>query len=315
MDYKKFEDNIYKYIVEYNKGRDKAIKKVKNVQQKLNITNEQVSQIIMAFDNLLSKNVYKYYYNKASVVGKSIYAKNDGVTPDDNVKTCISKIYKIKPIETIKSLSSNTFSTKINGKNKIINFTKYNDYSIEENYKNLEKRKFIYKELGKQELIPKINDIIMCNNKYNNTKPYRPKTADSGYYIIIYDNPADYRNLNAENINKLSKEDKKKLFNNLEIFAQKILDNKIISYNEFIGEYFEGGMKWLFFDNNLKIVMMMTDNFAMYQFSDKEKATMNKKILFKKITKKLFNNTEKIQSLYVKKYVILRLLQEKDLIF
>lgn len=35
MDYKKFEDNIYKYIVEYNKGRDKAIKKVKKCSTKI----------------------------------------------------------------------------------------------------------------------------------------------------------------------------------------------------------------------------------------------------------------------------------------
>ena len=313
MDYKKFEENIYKYIIEYNKGRAKAIKQVEKVQKTLNFTNEEISQIITSFDNLLSKNIYKYYYNKASLIGKSIYAKNDGA-PNDNVKTCISKIYKIKPIEIIKSLSGNTFSTKINGRNKIINFTNYNDYSIEENYKNLEKRKFIYNELAKRELIPKINDIIMCNNKCDNSKPQRVKTADSGYYIIVYDNPADYRQLNAENINKLSAEDKKKLLANLELFAQKILDNKIISYTEFVGEYFEGGMKWLFFDNNLKIVMMMTDSFAMYQFSDKEKATMNKKTFYKKLTKKLFDNAERIQGLYVKKYVILRLLQEKQLI-
>jgi hypothetical protein len=52
----------------------------------------------------------------------------------------------------------------------------------------------------------------------------------------------------------------------------------------------------------------------MYQFNDKENATMNKKTLYKKITKKLFNNAERIQGLYVKKYVILRLLQEKQLI-
>ena len=96
--------------------------------------------------------------------------------------------------------------------------------------------------------------------------------------------------------------------------AQKILDNKIISYTEFVGEYYEGGIKWLFFDNNLKIVIIITDSYSMYQFSDKEKATMDKKTLYKKITKKLLNNTERIQGLYVKKYVILRLLQEKQLI-
>lgn len=261
----------------------------------------------------MSKNIYKYYYIKATSIGKSVYAKNDGAH-NENVKTCVSKIYKIKPIEIIQSLSDNTFSTKINGRNNIINFSNYNDYSIEENYKNLQKRKFIYKELSKHELVPKINDIIMCNNKCNDLNPQRVKTADRGYYIIVYDNPADYRQLNAENINKLSAEDKKKLLANLELFAQKILTQKIISYTEFVGEYFEGGMKWLFFDNNLKIVMMMTDSFAMYQFSDKEKATMNKKNFYKKLTKKIFNNTERIEGLYVKKYVILRLLQEKQLI-
>ena len=154
----------------------------------------------------------------------------------------------------------------------------------------------------------------MCNKKCDNSKSDKVKTADSGYYIIVYDNPADYRQLNAENINKLSAEDKKKLLANLELFAQKILDNKIISYTEFVGEYYEGGSKWLFFDNNLKIVMIMTDNYSMYQFSDKEKATMNKKTFYKKLTKKLFNNAERMQGLYVKKYVILRLLQEKQLI-
>jgi hypothetical protein len=313
MDYKKFEENIYKYILEYNKGREKAIKKVEKVQKILNLTNEEISQIIISFDNLLSKNVYKYYYNKASLIGKSIYTKPDGA-PEDNVKTCISKIYKIKPLVKLKSLSENTFATKIKDKDKIINFSLYDDYSIEENYKNLEKRKFVYKELAKRELIPKINDIIMCNNKCDNSKPQRVKKADSGYYIIVYDNPADYRQLNAENINKLSAEDKKKLLANLELFAQKILDNKIISYTEFVGEYFEGGIKWLFFDNNLKIVIIITDSYSMYQFSDKEKATMDKKTLYKKITKKLLNNTERIQGLYVKKYVILRLLQEKQLI-
>jgi len=221
MDYKRFEEYIYKYAVEYNKGRAKAIKRVEKVQKTLNYTNEQ---------------------------------------------------------------------------------------------KNLMKRKFIYKELGKLGLIPKINDIIMCNKKCDNSKTQIVKTADSGYYIIIYDNPADYKQLNAENINNLSSEDKKKLFNNLEIFAQKILDNKIISYVEFVGEYHEGGSKWLFFDNNFKIVMMMTDNYSMYQFSDKEKATMNKKTFYKKLTRKLFNNAERIQGLYIKKYIILRLLQEKQLI-
>jgi len=41
---------------------------------------------------------------------------------------------------------------------------------------------------------------------------------------------------------------------------------------------------------------------------------MNKKNFYKKLTKKIFNNTERIEGLYVKKYVILRLLQEKQLI-
>ena len=313
MDYKKFEENIYKYILEYNKGREKAIKKVEKVQKILNLTNEEISQIIISFDNLLSKNVYKYYYNKASLIGKSIYTKHNGA-PEDNIKTCISKIYKIKPLENMKTLSSNTFATKIKGKDKIINFANYDNYSIEDNYKNLMKRKFIYKELSKLGLIPKINDIIMCNKKCDNSTVEKVKAADSGYYVIIYDNPADYKQLNPENISKLSGEDKRKLLANLELFAQKILDNKIISYKEFVGEYYEGGMKWLFFDNNLKIVIIITDSYSMYRFSDKEKATMDKKTLYKKITKKLLNNTERIQGLYVKKYVILRLLQEKQLI-
>lgn len=60
----------------------------------------------------MSKYIYKYYYIKATSIGKSIYAKNDG-SHNDNVKTCVSKIYKIKPIEIIQSLSDNTFSTKI----------------------------------------------------------------------------------------------------------------------------------------------------------------------------------------------------------
>ena len=60
--------------------------------------------------------------------------------------------------------------------------------------------------------------------------------------------------------------------------------------------------------------MIMTDSYSMYQFNDKENATMNKKTLYKKITKKLFNNAERIQGLYIKKYIILRLLQEKQLI-
>ena len=47
MDYKKFEENIYKYILEYNKGREKAIKKVEKVQKILNLTNEEISQIII----------------------------------------------------------------------------------------------------------------------------------------------------------------------------------------------------------------------------------------------------------------------------
>jgi hypothetical protein len=314
MDYKKFEENIYKYAVEYNRGRAKAMKRVEKVQTKLNFTNEELSDIITSFDNLLSKIVHKYYYNKIVSTGKSIYTKQDGDMPEDNVNTCISKMYKINPLENMKSLSNNTFATKIKGKNKIINFANYQDYSIEENYKNLMKRQFIYKELAKLDLIPKINDIIMCNKKCDNSKTRIVKTADSGYYIIIYDNPADYKKLNAENIKNLSSEDKKKLFNNLEIFAQKILDNKIVSYVEFVGEYYEGGSKWLFFDNNLKIVMMMTDNYSMHQFSDKEKATMNKKTFYKKLTKKLFNNAERIVGLYIKKYIILRLLQEKQLI-
>jgi len=60
----------------------------------------------------LSKNIYKYYYIKATSIGKSVYAKNDGAH-NENVKTCVSKIYKIKPIEIIQSLSDNTFSTKM----------------------------------------------------------------------------------------------------------------------------------------------------------------------------------------------------------
>ena len=63
MDYKRFEEYIYKYAVEYNKGRAKAIKRVEKVQKTLNFTNEQISDIITSFDNLLSKNVYKYYPN------------------------------------------------------------------------------------------------------------------------------------------------------------------------------------------------------------------------------------------------------------
>ena len=313
MDYKKFEENIYKYIVEYNKGRDKGIKKVFKVQTKLNITDDKISKMISSFNNILSKNIYTYYYNKIILTVKSIYTKHNGA-PEDNIKTCISKIYKIKSFENLKTLSSNTFATKIKGKDKIINFANYDSYSIEDNYKNLMKRKFIYKELSKLGMIPKINDIIMCNKKGDNSKEEKVKAADSGYYVIIYDNPADYKQLNPENISKLSGEDKKKLLANLELFAQKILDNKIISYKEFIGEYYEGGMKWLFFDNNLKIAMIMTDSYSMYQFNDKENATMNKKTLYKKITKKLFNNAERIQGLYIKKYIILRLLQEKQLI-
>ena len=48
------------------------------------------------------------------------------------------------------------------------------------------KRKFLYKELVKLDLIPKINDIIMCNNS-NNSITHSVKMADTGYYIIIYD--------------------------------------------------------------------------------------------------------------------------------
>lgn len=92
MDYKRFEEYIYKYAVEYNKGRAKAIKRVEKVQKTLNYTNEQIADIITSFDNLLSKNVYKYYYNKIVSTGKSIYTKHDGAMPEDNVKTCISKM-------------------------------------------------------------------------------------------------------------------------------------------------------------------------------------------------------------------------------
>lgn len=313
MDYKNFEKNIYKYIVEYNKGREKAIKRVEKVQATLNLNNDEIADIISSFNNLLSTNVYKYYYNKIILTSKSIFTKQDGV-PEDNVKTCVSKQYKIPPLENMKSLSSNTFATKINGKNKIINFANYDNYSIEENYKSLMKRKFIYKELAKLGMIPKINDIIMCNKKCDASNTGRVKMADSGYYIIIYDNPDDYKQLNAENVNKLSGEDKKKLLHNLELFSQKILDNKIISYKEFIRDYYDSGIKWLFFDNNLAIVMIITDSNSLYLFSDKESSIMNNKAYYKKIIKKLFDNSVKIQGLYVKKYVILRLLQEKELI-
>ena len=76
----------------------------------------------------------------------------------------------------------------------------------------------------------------MCNNS-NNSITHSVKMADTGYYIIIYDNPADYKKLNAENINKLSGEEKKTLFNNLELFAQKIFENKEITRPEHWGGY------------------------------------------------------------------------------
>jgi hypothetical protein len=153
----------------------------------------------------------------------------------------------------------------------------------------------------------------MCNNS-NNSITHSVKMADTGYYIIIYDNPADYKKLNAENINKLSGEEKKTLFNNLELFAQKIFENKIISYTKFIGEYSYGTLEWIFFDNNLKIVIIITESYPMYNFNDKENATMNKKTFYKKLTNKIFNKSNNIQNLNIKEYVILRLLQEKQLI-
>ncbi len=313
MDYKKFEENVYKYIIEYNKGSTKSITRVKKAKETLNITDKQLLDIILSFDNLLRKNIYKYSYNKSLKTGKSIYTKQDENMSENNVKSCLSKIYKIKPDENITNLSENTFTTKINGKNKIINFAQYYDYSIEQNYKNSMKRKFLYKELVKLDLIPKINDIIMCNNS-NNSITHSVKMADTGYYIIIYDNPADYKKLNAENINKLSGEEKKTLFNNLELFAQKIFENKVISYTKFIGEYSYGTLEWIFFDNNLKIVIIITESYPMYNFNDKENATMNKNTFYKKLTNKIFNKSNNIQNLNIKEYVILRLLQEKQLI-
>ena len=312
MDYKKFEENIYKYIVEYNKDRDKAIKKVANITKTLNITDTQFEHLISSLDSILRKNVYKYYYNKIVSTGKSIYTSQDKAMPEDNVKSCISKKYKIQPIENVGSLSSNTFATKMNGKNKIINFSHAdNYYTIEENYNKLMKLKFLYKELAKLKMIPKIHDIIVCIDK---SEDQRVKSTDYGYYIIIYDNPADYKQLNAENIKKLSKEDRKTLLNNLKLFAQKILDNKIIPWTEFGGEYSSGSIKWLFFDNNLEIALMISDNYSMYQFNDREKANINKNTLYKKMTKKIFNHTRDQQYININKYVILRLLQEKQLI-
>ena len=38
MDYKKFEENVYKYIIEYNKGSTKSITRVKKAKETLNIT-------------------------------------------------------------------------------------------------------------------------------------------------------------------------------------------------------------------------------------------------------------------------------------
>ena len=64
MDYKKFEENVYKYIIEYNKGSTKSITRVKKAKETLNITDKQLSDIILSFDNLLRKNIYKYSYNK-----------------------------------------------------------------------------------------------------------------------------------------------------------------------------------------------------------------------------------------------------------
>ena len=143
MDYKKFEENVYKYIIEYNKGSTKSITRVKKAKETLNITDKQLSDIILSFDNLLRKNIYKYSYNKSFKTGKSIYTKQDENMSENNVKSCLSKIYKIRPDENITNLSENTFTTKINGKNKIINFAQYYDYSIEQNYKNSMKRKFL----------------------------------------------------------------------------------------------------------------------------------------------------------------------------
>lgn len=312
MDYKRFEENIYKYIVEYNNGREKAIKKISNFTNTLNITDTQMDHLISSLDSILRKNVYKYYHNKIVSTGKSIYTTQDDGMPEDNVKKCISKKYKIQPIENLGSLSSNTFATKINGKNKIINFS-YSDnyYTIEENYKRIVKLGFIYKELAKLNLTPKIHDIVMCMDKSNERSV---KSTDYGYYIIIYDNPADYKKLNAENIKKLSGEDKKTLLNNLKLFSQKILDNKIIPWTEFGGEYSNEGINWLFFDNNLKIAMMITDNYTIYRLNDREKATMNKNVLYKKMTKKIFKNTTDQQNLYINKYIILRLIQDKQLL-
>ena len=52
----------------------------------------------------------------------------------------------------------------------------------------------------------------------------------------------------------------------------------------------------------------------MYKFNDKENATMNKNTFYKKLTNKIFNKSNNIQNLNIKEYVILRLLQEKQLI-
>ena len=94
----------------------------------------------------------------------------------------------------------------------------------------------------------------------------------------------------------------------------KIFENKIISYTKFIGEYSYGTLEWIFFDNNLKIVIIITESYPMYNFNDKENATMNKKTFYKKLTNKIFNKSNNIQNLNIKEYVILRLLQEKQLI-
>lgn len=314
MDYKKFEKAIGSYIIEYDNNNDKSAKKIENVEKNLNIKGNKIVGLIILFENIINKEVYKYYYNKITSIGKSIYAKDEKTSDDDKVRTCISNKYNNITIENLNSLSNNTFSTKINGKNKIVNFSHNDNYSIEYNYRDLKKKQYIFKILAKNKIIPKIHDIVLCRENLNKKRGKNVILADALYHIIIYDNPSDYRKLNSENIKKISIDDKKKLHDNIKIFSQKIIDSKIISLDIFVRDNAEGFINSIYFDNNFNIVLIISNNFYLYNFKDKDETIINKEVVYKKITGELFKKNNKIQYLYLKKYIMLRLLQDKILI-
>ena len=305
MKYIKLISAIDKYVKEYYEN---------NIRQSYQLNNKKNANNINDWNDILSvvirKSVLQYLIRKNVGFNKDVSINNSGIDNTDTITKCLKNKYKNIVVEDLDKWQ-NMLRGKINRCDKLINFTEYNTRYIEFRYKDINNLINLLKLLSKYKIIPKIDDVMICNSN----KRFM-------YYIVIYDNyNKNYKQLNKENVKKLSESNKIILNKNIEKFIKKLIHMKILN-NTFYDidvciNKIKELKKYIFFDDKLNVVFIFTDDIFPYNLNNYSYINSDYKKIIKTITKNIIsegNYKDKEYYIDVKRYVIGRLLRDKLII-